>query len=83
MYIDVSARKVAWWVRLLAVAFVLAATVATYFTVYKLIANGWQEDLHIVDLVLMACISALFGYVAVTGRAPFKWFRIVVPFKRK
>jgi hypothetical protein len=76
MYIDVSARKVAWWVRLLAIFFVFCAAAAAYFTVSDLIRNGAQDEIQVVDIVLIAFISALFGNVAITGRPPVKWFRI-------
>jgi hypothetical protein len=83
MLIDVSERRIPWWVRVLATIFLLAVAATAYAVVSKLIIHGWQEDLHVFDLVLITLFSVLCGYVAVTGRAPFKWFRIVVPFKRK
>ena len=79
-------RKVAWWARLLAIFFVLVAAGASCFTIFKLIRDGWPEGVQLFDLVLIAYISTLFGYVAATGRPLVKWFPIAalrLPFKLK
>ena len=71
-------RPIPWWVRAFAGIFVLAALLATVL----MVRDGVQrpsDGLAVLQLapqiILGVCLTALFGYVAVTGRPPTHLWR--------
>lgn len=70
--------KISWWFRLLAVLFLVAAVVVFVSVAIQALDQGLAIALQpiggFLGTVAVCYLSFLFGYVAILGRAPNKFF---------
>ena len=75
MYV-VSDNKVALWVRVLACIFLASVAMSIYFIVLDFLETSNMTFGSGFDILTFSYITFLFGWVAITGRPPNKFFPV-------